>query len=537
MSSTTALIVLVIVVIIAGAGAYGGLSSVPSKTTTVKSCAPASVCVRTGVTLNDVTMFIPFTIGYGQTYSQIAIGTSVQATLAVTGSETISSFDVQWAPGVSTTGPTGELTYTYPGAGLYALIPNATDTHGLVHTGTGELAALLVNPSAASITLGYYPTLATTLTNSSGGAYPWIGAGGSITVNGSYAHAPTNTLWSTKAPSLSTPSGVTQSKLSTGSTYASATYTFPNAGYFGITLTVPTTNGTATLYQNFTWGVYVAPSATGLGCAVCKVPVQASPHKNTFYNYEVIPGGALDLDPAADYYSVGYEVAEGFDESLITFNGTDSGPTWQNFVPEAATCVPGSTQCAKLYGGDTLVGPGPGGVGQNVTFVIDKAAQFYDPYTGAHRGIYPSDVMFSIIRAIYYTQIYGATGYYVGFDIAGPLVPYQALEPTEVNSSWDVGPDNSAIHAPYNNTPYYTLGAFGVNDSNCPAIAMSQENGCITFHANADGKAWTALLLILSIISADGIQEAGWYTAQGADVPGFVCNAANVDAPCLLPGD
>ncbi|HYA69908.1 MAG TPA: hypothetical protein VEH28_00880, partial [Thermoplasmata archaeon] len=91
--------------------------------------------------------------------------------------------------------------------------------------------------------------------------------------------------------------------------------------------------------------------------------------------------------------------------------------------------------------------------------------------------------------------------------------------------------------APYNNTPYYTLSAFGVNDSNCPSIAMSQENGCITFHANADGKAWPALLQILSIISSGGIQEAGWYTAQGADVPGFVCNSAKVDAPCLLPGD
>jgi hypothetical protein len=146
--------------------------------------------------------------------------------------------------------------------------------------------------------------------------------------------------------------------------------------------------------------------------------------------------------------------------------------------------------------------------------------------------------MFSIIRAILYTQVFGVTGYYAGSDIAGPLVPYQALEPKEVSSTWDLGPANAAIHAPYNNTPYYTLSAFAVNDTQwCPAIAMSQENGCITLHADADGKAWPALLQVLSLISADGIQEAGWYTAQGASVPGFVCNAVNVDLSCLLPGD
>ncbi|HYB79087.1 MAG TPA: hypothetical protein VEG66_04925, partial [Thermoplasmata archaeon] len=536
MSSTTALIVLVIVVIIAGAGAYGGLSSVPAKTTSVKTCVPASICVS-HVSTNDVTMFIPYTVAYAQTYSQVAVGTSIQATVAVTGSETIKTFSVQWGPGLITSGPIGQLSYTYAQPGLYTVVANATDTSGTLHTGLGQLASLKVNPTAASITYGYYPTVATTLTNSTGGYYGWMGAGGTISLNGTYTHGPANPTWSAGAPKLTTPNGVTQSKLSTGSNYASATYTFPNAGYYGVTLVVPSSNATKTLYQNFTWGIYVAPLASGLGCTLCKVPVQASPHKNTFYNYEVIPGGALDLDPAADYYSVGYEVGEAFDESLITFNGTDSGSTYSNFVPQAATCVPGSPLCAKLYGGDTLVGPGPGGVGANVTFVIDKAAQFYDPYTGAHRGIYPSDVMFSIIRAILYTQIFGATGYYVGFDIAGPLVPYISLEQTEVNNSWDLGPGAVALHAPYNNTPYYTLGAFGVNDSNCPAIAMSQENGCITFHANADSKAWPALLLILSIISADGIQEAGWYTAQGADVPGFVCNAANVDAPCLLPGD
>ncbi|HYA57525.1 MAG TPA: hypothetical protein VEH57_03565, partial [Thermoplasmata archaeon] len=329
MSSTTALLVLVVIVIIAGAGAYGGFSSVPSTTKQVKSCEPikSPACVTSTNTTNDVTMTIPFTIGYGQTYAEISVGTSLQASVGVTGSETIKSFSVTWGPGIVTTGSTGAQTYTYGTPGLYTLVANATDTKGVVHNGPGNLVPLLVTPSSGSITNGYFPRLSTTLTNSSGGDYGWIGAGGTISVNASYAAPPANALWSTKAPSL-TATGGSQSSPKSGATYAGATYTFATPGYYGITFVGPSTDGTQTLYQNFTWGVYVGQTASGLGCVLCKVSGQASPHKNYLYNYEVIPGGALSLDPAADYYSVGYEVGEAFDETLISFNGTDSGPTW-----------------------------------------------------------------------------------------------------------------------------------------------------------------------------------------------------------------
>ena len=213
MSSTTALIVLVVVVIIAGAGAYGGLSSVSPSKTTVTTCTPASACVKISK-LNDVTMFVPYTVAYGQTYSQAAVGTSIQASVAVTGSETIKTFSVTWGPNLITSGSTGTLSYTYASAGLYTLVPSATDTAGVAHTGLAQLASLKVNPSSASIGLGEYPTLATSLTNTTGGAYGWIGAGGTISVNASYSAQPTNSLWSTKAPSLVGPSGITPTKSS-----------------------------------------------------------------------------------------------------------------------------------------------------------------------------------------------------------------------------------------------------------------------------------------------------------------------------------
>ncbi len=538
MSTSVAAVVMVIIVIIGGVGAYAAFSSSPAATSTTTTCSPASACVTT-VNTNDVTMFIPYTVGAGQKYSQVAAESSVQATVGVTGSETIQTFSVTWAPGVSTSSGIGTLSYTYPLPGLYTLLANATTPSGVLHTGFSQLVALKVNPSAQSIGAGYYPTVSATLTNSSGGAYPWVEAGGSVTVNGTYTAPPANALFSTAAPTLSTPAGSSQSGLVQGPTYVSATYKFTNPGYYGINLVVgstgplPPSGHPGTTYQNYTFGVYVAPTGTSLSCALCKVPQESTPHPSKQIVYTTIAGGALTLDPAADYYSVGYEVGQAFDETLIGYNGTDTGQTPNNFVPEIATCVPGSGQCASLYSGNTLVNYTSG----NYTFVIDPAAHFYDPYTGVSRPIYPSDVMFSIIRAIMYTQVAGITGYYAGFDIAGPLVPQFSLAPQDVNPNWDLGLGGFALHSPYNNTPLWTYNSMAINDTaNCPTVGGKLAgNGCITFHANADGKSWPAFLQIMAIISLGGIQEAGWYTSQGANVPGFVCSP-NVDVPCKLPG-
>jgi hypothetical protein len=529
MTVAIAAVVMAVIVIIGGVGTFAALNSLGASKTTKTSCAPVTACGQSSAT-NDVTLFIPYTVGAGQTYAQVAAGASVPATVGVTGSETVKSFQVTWAPGQTTTGPTGSFAYTYASPGLYTVFANVTTASGAVHTGTGNLIAIKVNPSAPSIGSGYFPAVSVSLTNGSGGPYPWIGAGGSVTVNGSYSVAPADGLYSTVAPTLTVPAGAVQSALISGPSFASAKYTFANPGYFPITLVAPVTGPTGTVYQNYTWGVYVGATAAGLGCAACKAPQQSSPHPNTIVSYSIAAGGALTLDPAADYYSVGYEVDQAIDESLVLFNGTDSGQSPSNFVPEAATCVPGSPQCAALYGGNTLV------QGSNYTFAIDPAAHFYNPYSGKSREVYPSDVMFSIIRAILYTQVETGTGYYVGFDIAGPLIPYAGLSPSDVSPTWDLGPGAAPIHYPYNNTPFWTFNAFAVNDTAyCPAAAMAA-NGCITLHADADGVAWPALLQILSIISVDGIQEAGWYTSQGANVPGFICSSANPDLPCLLPG-
>ncbi|HYA70972.1 MAG TPA: PKD domain-containing protein, partial [Thermoplasmata archaeon] len=325
-----------------------------------------------------MTLFIPYNVGAGQIYPQVAVGENVTGTVSVASNSAIKTYTIYWGVGALTTGPNGTQTHSYREPGLYAVYATATDRNGDLLANTAQLVPLQVNPSAGSASSGEFPQVALSLKNSSGGHNPWVGAGASVTVNGSFATRPANFLYAPAAPTLVS-SGGTQSALSSGPTWVQASYTFPNPGYFGITMVVTSLNATTTVYQNFTWGIYVAPSAAGLGCAECSLPGEVSPHKNLFVNYED-SGGALDLDPAADYYSVGYEVGQGFDESLITFNGTDSGQSPANFVPEVATCVPGSPLCTKLYG-NTLVS------GSNYTFVIDKAAHFWDPYTSVGREV------------------------------------------------------------------------------------------------------------------------------------------------------
>jgi hypothetical protein len=528
MSMPVAIVVLIVVLVVVGGAGYFGLQAVKPTSSSVTKCEPASSCASAST--NDVTLFVPYTVGFGQTYSQIAAGNLVPATVGVSGGESIQTFAVSWAPSVTTTSSNPSLNHTYTEPGLYVISATATTGSGVVHTGLGQLVALKVNPSVTQVTLGYYPTVSFMVANTTGGSSPWIGAGGSITVTGLYTAAPTDPFYSELPPTLSAAgSGVSESGLQSTSTSVTAKYTFQDAGYYAINLTVPVSGPAVRGYPpflNYTFSIYVGATAAGLGCASCKVPIERSPHAGTFVNYEVIPGGSESLDPAADYYTAGYEVGAEFDEGLIEYNGTDTGQNYSNFLPEVATCVPGSAQCVADYG-TSLVS------GNLVTFVIDPGAQFYDPSTGAHRGVYPTDVMFSFIRDVFYTNNQGTVGSYAGFDLAGPLVPQVALAPNDVNMSWDsflgVG-----LHYPYNNTPQWVLPSMLVNDSAyCPAAAMTHANGCITINASADGESWPALLQILAMTSF-AVQDAGWYTAQGASVPGFVCTTA--DAPCLLPG-
>jgi len=531
MSMTFAIVIMVVVIIIVGAGGYFGLQSVKSSSATTTSCSGAACAIKT---TNDATLFVPYTPGYGQTMTKISAGLNLSATVGVKGSETIKSFAVAWGDGTTSTGATATFNHAYPSMGLYVISGNATDTSGAVHTGVGQLFPVNVTANIGDIEKGTYPTVTTYFNNgTTGGIYPWAAVGSTITVNGTYSRAPTNPFWSTGAPTLTPGSGVTSKSTSSGPDYASGTFTVNTPGIDTITFTGTTTNGTATLTFTYDWDVYVAASATGLGCAQCSSPTVKSPHPNSIVDYAIAPGGPVTIDPAGDYYTVGYQVDIQVIQTLITYNGTDVAPGPANYVPEVATCVPGTAQCTALYGNNLISG-------NNYTFVISSAAKFYDPSTGKSWPVYPSDVYFSFLRSMAFADL-PAAAVYPGWIEAQALLGGAGSPapngPTGINASWDGG-----IHTPYNNTPQNMLGSMLVNDSSfCTSAMMTgSNNGCITFNVYGADQTWPAFYSYMAIPSAGGVTPCSWYSQQGATVPGFMGTSGGqklaTDTGCLLPG-
>ncbi|MFZ0891887.1 MAG: hypothetical protein WB778_10135, partial [Thermoplasmata archaeon] len=279
----------------------------------------------------------------------------------------------------------------------------------------------------------------------------------------------------------------------------------------------------AGLFGNYTWTVVVAPAGLTPGCARCHVTTATSPHPGTIDNYEVAPGGAASVDPSVDYETVGFEVIWNVYQSLITYNGSATGPGYASYQPEAATCVPGSPQCAALYGGATLQS------GNYFTFVINPNSHFYDPTTQKSWPVYPSDVVFSLTRTMAFSLL-------PGFGSNPGWIETQSLLPAG-NGSWDGG-----IHGAFNNTPGPILSSIFVNDTSsalggaaCPAVALTSDDGCVTFNATGGGHAWPFFLELIEDEEGSAIEPCGWFSAQGATVPGFT-PVGGADSPCLLPG-
>jgi hypothetical protein len=278
-------------------------------------------------------------------------------------------------------------------------------------------------------------------------------------------------------------------------------------------------------------GSTIASSAAKTSKAVSPAhatPSSVSPHPGTLEVYEIAPSGQITLDPSVAYDTVDYEPILNVYQTLIAYNGTSTS----NFVPELSTCVPGandgvlstaSVSCQAVYG-QTLITDNSAGEPQFWTFPIDSAARFYDGSTGVSWPVYPSDVMFTLARTMGFADLPGP-GVLNGWIVSQSLLPLG-------NPKWD-----GAFHYPYNNTPQNILGSMLVNDSRyCPASALAQ-NGCITFDANGEGTDWPYFLELVADALGSGIEPCGWFTAMGANVPGFLVHkAAFGDGPCLLPG-
>ncbi|HYA11059.1 MAG TPA: hypothetical protein VEH10_05265, partial [Thermoplasmata archaeon] len=262
----------------------------------------------------------------------------------------------------------------------------------------------------------------------------------------------------------------------------------------------------------------ISAAVTPATTAAVKVNSPVSPHPGVLSVYDVYPGGATTEDPAVAYDTVSYEPILNVFETLVTYNGSSS----TSYIPVLATCVPGTAQCTHDYGQSLVANNGKG---QPVywTFVIDPAAKFYDPATTNSWGVYPTDVMFSIAREMAYSEAIGV-GNTPGWLIAQALLP-------NGSGSFDGG-----VHAPYNTTPADILGSMLINDTNyCPAVAMTNAHGCITFVADGAGGPWPFFMQLIGD-GFMGVLPCGWYSnsAQGAGVPGWAA-PASADSSCLLP--
>ncbi|MCI4322722.1 MAG: PKD domain-containing protein [Thermoplasmata archaeon] len=520
MTPITSIVVVVVVLALVGLSAYGiagGFSPAA-----VQTCQPAtSIACGAASNAHDIVLIAPF--------HSVQQGGAVPLTVSLPAGESTSSYTYNFGDGTSTTTASPTVSHIYNTTGTYLISVKAM-VDGLPHDNYLNLVEMQVTQSFANDVNGTLPTVQASIvhnaTNVSGGPSPTAAllAGQSITLQGTYATPPSAASFVDVKPTFKFPSSVTETPVGTSTNSSiEGAFLFPTAGIFNVTFVGGATNNTNNLtvpnqYANYTWTVIVPPADTGIG--VAGQVVHKSPHPGEIINYEIAPGGARSEDPAIAYDTVSAEPVANVYQTLIQYNGSQTGPTYASYVPVLATCVPGSPQCQNMYGSDLINNV------NNYTFVISSAPQFYDHATGNSWGVYPTDVLFSMARDLGFSTLPSPTinpGWIVAQALLGPG-----------NATWDT------IHQSYNNSPLDILDSMTVNGSFCPAIAMSQAHGCITFNADAKGLQWPYFLELISDDLGAGIVPCGWFSAQAqnAGIPYWTAgnSTGNGDHPCQVPG-
>jgi peptide/nickel transport system substrate-binding protein len=513
LGKVTGVVILAAVVVIAGAVTYVAIP--PSATT----CAPANSPICQG-NIHDLGVLIPL-----RTSQE---GVPIPVTALVPSAERASSFVFNFGDGTTNTSinPTMIHSYNRPGIYIISVFAMVGKTQ---HDNFHALGEVTVALSYASDSLGTIPSeIGAVVANSTSTVNPTpvLHTGEQVTVQGAYTLAPTNPLYTLGTPTI-VAAGGTVSGLSVTAQGATAAVSFLNPGIFEIEYVGSgVASGHPTVYENYTWTAVVAPAAENY--ALAPTPASVDPHPGHIIAYESYSGGATTFDPAIDYDLAGYEVVGNVYQTLVLYNGSSAGPAPADYIAEIATCVPGTPQCSSLYGGNSLI------QGTDFTFVISSAARFYDPYdlvNGAHPswGVYPSDVMFSALRTLAFSQLPYPL-FTNGWILTQSLLPGG-------NSTWDGG-----IHATFNNTPAPMFASMTINGTECPSVALTQEHGCITFHANANnsyGNAWPFFLELISDQQGSSIVPCGWFSmpAQGQGIPNWTASNASDQGPhpCKAP--
>ncbi|MCI4325284.1 MAG: PKD domain-containing protein [Thermoplasmata archaeon] len=518
LTTVTSAILIVVVLVVVGVGAYaleGGFSK-PSPLTCQPLSAPACASFQN---LHDVVLELPL--------KSIQEGSSVPFTVSLPAGESASTFNVNFGDGtpvVSSKSPS--ISHAYSNIGTFLVYVTAS-VNGVQHDNLYGLVQVSVTSSYSAATAGTVPGISGLLVSNTTApaGTPQVTAaivpGQSVTVSASYTTAPTNPAYTVIPPTMKVSSGGTiTNPTGPSNSSASATATFQSPGSYEVSFVGGGTNGVTPVVISYNWTVFVAPA--GLHPGISGLTNVKDPHPGTIISYELAPGGGLSEDPAIDYETVGTEPIINVYQTLLTYNGTVTGPTPDSFVPVLSTCVPGSAECAKLYGGNTLIS------GWNYTFVIQPNATFYDPATQTTWPVYPTDVEFSMIRSLGFSTL--------PFPTANPgwIIGQSLLSPG--NSTWD------SIHGPYNNTPENVSAAMTINGTDCPSSVLSDPSarGCITFSAHGHNENWPYFLELLADPLGGSVVPCGWFSApaQASGIPYW--SRGNVsgsgDHPCPMPG-
>ncbi len=513
-TTVVAVVVLAIVLAMVGVTSYallGGFSSKGPKTTCSPPTAPSCGVYEN---LHDISLLLPF-----QSVQQNA---SVPFVASLPSGETTSQYTFNYGDGTAPNVTSTTITHhAYATPGDY-IVSITASVGGQTHDNYHNLVPVLVTPSSTSTGQGTAPSVEGEIlgnaTTQGVAATAVVAINQFVEVSGSYSSAPTDPQFNPVAPKIVASNGGVLSSVTDTNTSAQADVTYSSAGIYQVTFVGSASDGTVVSYSNYTWTVFV--EAPGVHASLGHSAVHTSPHPGTIISYELVPGGALSEDPAIDYETAGYEPILNVYQTLISYNGTDTGPGWENYVPVLATCVPGSPQCAKMYGGDTLIN------GNNYTFVIQGNASFYDPATGNSWGVYPTDVLFSIARTLAFSTLPCVTCNN-GWILAQSLLDHG-------NGTW------SGIHGSYNNTPQNVYNAITVNGTDCPASAMTTDHGCVTFNVFGDNKPWPYFLELITDGLGGSIVPCGWFSApaQGAGIPYWTQGnvTGSGDHPCPMPG-
>ncbi len=524
LSTPTAAVIMIVVILVVGGLGYVGLNSSGAKNESKSTCVPVnSPACLAAAAAHDVTLAVPF--------KSVQQGSVVPFTASLPNGVTATSYSFDFGDGQNVTDQASPSTsHTYGGAGSYIASATAI-VRGAVHDSYLSLVPIQVTASFGHASSGNVPAVSGTIVSNSTPvtgtpATAILQAGDSVTVKGTYTSAPTNPLFTLNVPSVVS-TGITPTNPSSTNTSAWATFAFPAAGTYTVTF-VGSASATAggTAYQNYTWSVFVA--ASGFHASAGAATTAKSPHPGQLVVYELAPGGAGGVDPAIEYETLGYEPIENIYQTLIFFNGSQTGPTFTSYVPVIATCVPGSNvgpnNCQSMYG-STLIN------GDDYTFVIGAHSQFYDPNNANtatnHWGVYPTDVVFSVLRTMAFATI-PCAGCNNGWILTQALV--------------GLGPSGDPIHGLYNNTPAAMWNSMTINGTDCPAAALTNDHGCVTFHANANGVSWPYFLELIADPLGASVVPAGWFSApaQGAGIPYWTAGNESAsdlgDHPVPLPG-